>query len=103
MASISRCRRIPNCWPICVRPGISSPPRAFNWRPKRTLFNVSVVLRATLHDRLAKTSRQTFAAAADGGSLLSPDEDIALPTVDMGPLLDELNAIVYEALGVKHR
>jgi len=56
-----------------------------------------------LHDRLAKASRQAFAATGNGGSLFSGEDDVAVPTADMERLLNELNAIVYDALGIKHR
>ena len=56
-----------------------------------------------LHDRLAAASRHEFSQPAQGQLPFGAEDGTAEAPADMDALLDELNAVVYEALGIKHR
>jgi len=56
-----------------------------------------------LHDRLAVTSSQAFSKLANERSLFASEGENSESLHDMEALLNELNALVNEALGVKQR
>jgi hypothetical protein len=54
-----------------------------------------------LHDRLVEASKQAF-ARKEGGDLFAETGTLA-PKGEIAPLIDELNALVYDTLGIKPR